>query len=225
LAKKINQGVILRTLDWKYNKAISGFPGIDSSYEMAENYLKNQPDKIKAANTLIRWQNTKSGTSGFIAGLGGIITSPVTIPVNLASIMFIQIRMIAAIAIIGGYDLKDHRFKSLIYACMTGNVAKEIIKDVGLIAGRKFAISGIKQISSKSITAINQKVGFRLLTKFGEKGVINLGKAVQIIGEVIGGSIDSYTTNVIGNIARNTFVGKHVKYYPYITISGYKITC
>ncbi|OUS12880.1 EcsC family protein [Nonlabens dokdonensis] len=224
MAEEINKGVIMKTLDWTYDKAVSGFPGIDSAYEMAENYLKNQPDKIKAADSLIRWQNTKSGTSGFLAGLGGFITLPVTIPANLASIMYIQIRMIAAIAVIGGYDLKDDRVKSLIYACMTGNAAKEIIKDVGLAAGKKFAIVGIKNISTKTIIAINQKVGFRLITKFGEKGVVNLGKAIPIAGGVIGGAIDSYTTNVIGNIARNTFVGKKVKYYPYVTIFGYDIT-
>lgn len=220
MAEEINKGVIMKTLDWTYDKAVSGFPGIDSSYEMAENYLKNQPDKIKAANSLIRWQNTKAGTSGFLAGLGGIITLPVTIPANLASIMYIQIRMIAAIAVVGGYDLKDDRVKSLVYACMTGNAAKEIIKDVGLVAGRKFAIEGIKNISTKSIVAINQKVGFRLVTKFGEKGVINLGKLVPIVGGVIGGSVDSYTTNVIGNIARNTFVGKYRKVYPTVKIFG-----
>jgi hypothetical protein len=213
MAKEVSKGVIMKTLDWTYDKAVSGFPGIDSSYEIAENYLKNQPDKIKAANSLIRWQNTKAGTSGFLAGLGGIITLPVTIPANLASIMYIQIRMIAAIAVVGGYDLKDDRVKSLVYACMTGNAAKEIIKDVGLMAGTKFAVSGIHKISTKTIVAINQKVGFRLITKFGEKGVINLGKAIPILGGVVGGTFDSVTTNIIGNVARNTFVGKHKRVY------------
>jgi hypothetical protein len=68
--------------------------------------------------------------------------------------------------------------------------------------------SAIKNISGKTITAINQKVGFRLLTKFGEKGVVNLGKAVPLIGGIIGGTIDSMATNTIGNIARDTFLAE-----------------
>ncbi|WHP42989.1 hypothetical protein [Lysinibacillus capsici] len=32
---------------------------------------------------------------------------PITIPTNLASVMYMQMRMIAAIAQIRGYDLKD----------------------------------------------------------------------------------------------------------------------
>ena len=51
---------------------------------------------------LIRWQNAKCATSGFIAGLGGSITLPVSIPANISSVLYIQIRMIAAIAYMGG---------------------------------------------------------------------------------------------------------------------------
>ena len=133
---------------------------------------------------------------------------PVTIPVNLASVIYVQIRMIAAIAHIGGYDLKDDRVKTLVYACMAGNGAKDILKDVGIVIGRKMTTQAIKNISGKTITAINQKVGFRLLTKFGEKGAINLGKMIPLIGGFIGGTFDSVTTNTIGNIARNTFIEK-----------------
>jgi hypothetical protein len=50
-------------------------------------------------------------------------------------------------------------------------------------------------------------VGFRLITKFGEKGTINLVKAIPVLGGVIGGTVDLTATNLIGNIARNTFIG------------------
>ncbi|MGL6574119.1 EcsC family protein [Aeromonas hydrophila] len=158
------------------------------------------------ANSLIRWQNTKAGTSGFLTGLGGIITMPVTIPANIASVMYVQIRMIAAIAHIGGHDIKDDRVKTLVYACLTGNAAKDIMKDIGIVVGTKLTTNAIKNISGKTIIEINKKVGFRLLTKFGEKGVINLGKAVPLVGGLIGGSMDSIATNTIGNIARDTFI-------------------
>lgn len=122
--------------------------------------------------------------------------------------IYVQMRMIAAIAHIGGYDLKDDRVQTLVYACMAGNGAKDILKDVGIVIGKKMTTQAIKNISGKTITAINQKVGFRLLTKFGEKGAINLGKMIPIIGGLIGGTFDTVTTNIIGNIARNTFIEK-----------------
>ena len=68
------------------------------------------------------------------------------------------------------------------------------------------AENAIKNISGKTITAINKKVGFRLLTKFGEKGAINLGKAIPLFGGIVGATFDSVTTNTVGNIARDTFI-------------------
>ena len=206
MSEELSESKIMKVLDWSYDKAINGVPGLDSAIEMAEDYMKNDDSQMDQANSLIRWQNTKAGTSGFLTGLGGIITMPVAIPANISSVMYVQIRMIASIAHMGGHDLKDDRVKSLVYACLTGNAAKEILKDIGVVVGTKLTTSAIKNISGKTIIAINQKVGFRLLTKFGEKGVINLGKAVPLVGGVIGATFDSVTTNTIGNIARDTFI-------------------
>lgn len=38
----------------------------------------------------------------------------------------------------------------------------------------------------KTITAINQKIGFRLSTKFNKKGTINIEKTIPLLGAVIG---------------------------------------
>lgn len=206
MSNELTESKIMQALDWAYDKAINGVTGLDSASELAADYMKQQGSKKDQVNSLIRWQNTKAGTSGFLTGLGGLITMPVTIPANITSVMYVQIRMIAAIAHMGGHDLKDDRVKSLVYACLTGNAAKDILKDMGIVVGRKLTENAIKNISGKTITAINQKVGFRLITKFGEKGVINLGKAVPILGGVIGATFDSVATNTIGNIARDTFV-------------------
>jgi len=196
----------MQVLEWSYEKAINGVAGLDSASELAQSYMQSDKDRSGQANSLIRWQNTKAGTSGFLSGLGGILTMPVTIPANVASVIFVQMRMIAAIAHIGGHDIRDDRVKALVYACLTGNAAKDILKDIGIVAGTKFTTSAIKKISGETIKIINQKVGFRLVTKFGEKGVINLGKVVPLVGGIIGANFDSVATNTIGNIARDTFI-------------------
>ncbi len=46
------------------------------------------------------------------------------------------------------------------------------------------------------------------MTKFGTKGVINLGKMVPIVGGIVGGGVNLFSTNKIGNIARDTFTPK-----------------
>lgn len=208
MANNLTESKIMDVLNWSYDKAVQGVAGLDSAYDLADDYLKQEGSLYSQANSLIRWQNTKAGTSGFLTGLGGIITLPVAIPANVASVMYVQIRMIAAIAHMGGYNLNDDRVKSLVFLCLTGNAAKDILKDVGIVVGKKLAENAIKNISGKTIVAINKKVGFRLLTKFGEKGVINLGKAIPLLGGVVGATFDSVSTNTVGNIARDTFINK-----------------
>jgi hypothetical protein len=206
LNKTVSDSMIMKTLDWAYDKAVYGLPGTDSASEMAESYMKENDSARDCVNSLIRWQNTKAGSSGFITGLGGLLTLPVSIPANISSVMYVQIRMIASIAYIGGHDIKDDRVKTLVFVCMAGNAAKDLLKDIGIVVGTKFTQQAIKNVSGKTIVAINQKVGFRLVTKFGEKGAVNLGKMVPLLGGIIGGTFDSVTTNTIGNIARDIFV-------------------
>jgi len=206
MSKKLNQSKIMEALDWTYDKAVNGVTGLDTAQDMAEEYLAGEGNLVDKANSLIRWQIAKAGTSGFLTGIGGFLIMPVTIPVNLASVLYVQIRMIAAIAHMGGHDLHHDKVKTLVYVCMAGNAAKDILKDIGIIIGKKLTTNVIKNITGKTITKINQKVGFRLLTKFGEKGSVNLGKAVPLVGGLIGGTMDSIATNTIGNVARDTFI-------------------
>jgi uncharacterized protein (DUF697 family) len=203
-----NHSSIMRVLDWAYEKAINGIPGLDSASQLASGFMEKEGSLREKANSLIRWQNAKAGTSGFVTGIGGLMTLPVAIPANLASVVYIQIRMIAAIAHMGGYDLRDEKVKTLVYMCLVGNFAKDILQETGIRLGTKFTALAIERISEKSLLLINQRVGFRLLATSGTKGMINLGKAVPLVGGIIGGSIDMAATNTIGNMARNTFLPK-----------------
>jgi len=208
MAEELTESTMKKTLNFAYDKAVNGVGVLDSAQELAESYMNNNDTKFEQVNALIRWQNTQAGTLGFLTGIGGLIVMPVTLPTNITSVLYIQIRMIASIVYIAGYDVKDDKVKTIIFACLVGNGAKELIKNAGIQIGKKIATNTIKNISGKVITQINQKVGFRLITKFGEKGVINLGKAVPVLGGIIGGTVDVISTNTVGNTARNIFIGK-----------------
>lgn len=39
-----------------------------------------------------------------------------------------------------------------------------------------------------------------------DKGAVNLGKMVPLVGGIIGGAFDSVSTNIVGNVARKTFI-------------------
>lgn len=213
--KKIDENVIMKALNWAYDKAVNGVPGMSTAQELAQEFLNDETNGINeseriynAANSLIRWQNAKAATTGFVTGLGGLLTLPVTIPANLGCVFYIQLRMIAAIAHMGGYNVKDDKVQTLAYVCLTGSASAEILKQISIKIGNKMAETMLKNMSRSVIAEINKKVGFRLFTKFGEKGIINLGKAIPVVGGLISGTLDAVETNTIGNVARDQFI-KH----------------
>ena len=200
---------IMMVLEKAYETASRGVPrmGVKPVAELAADYMSNGGSPREQANSLIRWQNTKAATTGFVTGLGGFFTMPIAVPADVSMVFLVQVRMIAAIAVIGGYDVNDDRVKTLVYACMAGNGTKEILRNVGIQLGRKLTTTAIKRlVTRKTVVAINRAVGFRLVTKFGEKGVINLGKLVPIVGGVVGATVDGVYTNAIGNTARDVFI-------------------
>ena len=204
----ISQKLIMQSLEWAYAKAVNGVVGLGSAEELAQEYLKEGDSLPEQINNLIRWQNAKAGTSGFLTGIGGILTIPVTLPANITSILYIQLRMIAAIAIMCGYDVKDDKVKTLAYSCLVATSSAEIVKNLGIKIGEKIAVSMLKKLPGALITKINQTVGFRLLTRFGQKGAINLIKGVPLLGGVIGAALDIVSTNTVVNVARDLFIGK-----------------
>ncbi|WP_159565447.1 EcsC family protein [Budvicia diplopodorum] len=197
------------TLDWLYDRAINGIPGLDSAQALADAYRHTHPDRRECVNALIRWQNTKAGASGFLSGLGGLMTLPVTIPLNMTSILFIQIRMIAAIALLGGHSLKDDNVKTCVYLCLCGNTAKDILKNVGIQLGTRLTRQLLGQTSSGIIRHINRSVGVKLMAQVGQKGSINALKLIPLVGGLIGSVFDSITTDIIGNMARDIFIRPH----------------
>lgn len=199
---------VLKVLDWAYEKALTlNMPGTDNVYALAESYLKESGTLQDQINSLIRWQNAKSGAAGFSMNLGGLITLPVALPANFASVMFVQIRMVAAIAHMCGHDLKDDKVKTLVYASLVGNAVKDVLKEVGVQVTTKVSVKLIKTyLTRETIKTINRAVGFRLLTQAGSKGIINAAKIVPFLGGLVAGTIDAYSTNYIGNTARDLFL-------------------
>lgn len=208
MANKINQSTITKCMDWAYEKAINGVPGIDSAEELARSYMKSGVTTRNDVDSLIRWQCSKSAISGFVTSFGGFLAMPVALPANLTSVLYVQIRMIAAIAYMAGLDARDDRVRTMVYACLVGSSAAEVVRNVGIAIGEKVTVQTIKKISVQTVRSINKKVGFKLVTKFGEKGLINLGKGIPFIGGIFGGVVDAAATKAVGRVARDTFFPK-----------------
>lgn len=204
--KLLSQEDIMKLLDSCYTKVLDGVPHVSPPVEiMASDYLQKHGTPEEACKAMIRNQIIKCTTSGFLTGFGGIITLPVTIPANIGSVLYVQMRMIACTAYMAGIDIESDQAQTFIYACLAGVAVNELVKQAGIKFGIKLTTSLVKKIPGKVLTKINQKVGFRFLTKFGTKGIVNIGKLVPGVGAIIGGGMDFAETKTIANRAFQWF--------------------
>ena len=111
----VSQEDIMKLLDSCYDKCLHGVPKVSSSVEdMANDYLSKHETKEEACKAMLRNQIAKCTTSGFLTGFGGIITMPVTLPANIGSVLYVQMRMIACVAYINGYELKSDQTQTFV---------------------------------------------------------------------------------------------------------------
>lgn len=202
-----DQNDVLKLLDSCYELCLDGIPKVSPSVEeMANDYIKKHKTKKAACKEMLQNQIIKCTTSGALTGLGGFITLPVAIPANVGSVLYVQMRMIACVAYMADYDLNSDQTQTFVYACLAGVAVNNVIKQAGIKIGVKVTTNLIKKIPGTVLTKVNQKVGFRLLTKFGTTGIVNLGKLIPGVGAIVGGGLDLFETKVIADRSYDWFM-------------------
>lgn len=124
--------------------------------------------------------------------------------------------MIATIAILCGYNPKNDRVKTILLLCLIGDSIAKVLKKAGIKFTTKVGYKIIGKIPGEVIKKINKTIGFRLLTKYGAKGIVNISKLVPIAGAVVTGGLDALSTNKIGNYTKNTFMFQDLDSFVYL---------
>ena len=154
---------------------------------------------------MLKNQVIKCNSSGIITGIGGVVTLQFTLSVNVSTVLYMQMRMIACVAYMAGYEPSSDQTETLVLACLVGMPLAQLAKQAGIKVGTKVATNMIKSVLGKALTRINQLIGFRFITKFGSKGVINLGKALPFVGAGVGGFVDFLGTQTIAKQSYSFF--------------------
>jgi hypothetical protein len=140
-----------------------------------------------------------------LTSLGGFITMPITVPTGIGGYYLVGARLAAAVAHLRGHDVRSEDVRTAILVVMLGSAGTELLKDVGVEIGTKGLAAALKKVPGTIFIEINKKVGFRLITKAGTKGVINLSKLVPFVGAPVGFAIDSTAMRAVGRYARSSF--------------------
>lgn len=184
---------------------IGGKGPFKSAETIAEEHLTRHHDREKAIQRLIGTHTRLVGMSGFAAGLGGVITMPVTIPTDVGVFYLQASRCSAAVAHLRGYDLASDEVRSIVLMSMLGAGGVATAADFGVQLGTRSALAALKKVPGRVLIDINKKVGFRLVTKAGTTGVVNLTKLVPLVGGGVGSSVNVLGMRTIGRYAVKNF--------------------
>ena len=184
---------------------VDGWGKWKGSIQVAEEHRTMHGDVETAIQRLIVTHVRLASSSGFVAGLGGLITLPVTLPADFMALWVTQARLAGAIAHLRGYDVRSEEVRSVVLISLLGSSAAEVLSQAGVQIGTKSAMSVIKQVPGRVLIQINKMVGFRLVTKAGSKGVVNLTKLAPVAGGVIGAGVNLAATRAVGGWAKKNF--------------------
>lgn len=158
--------------------------------------LKDDPGAL--ADRLINKRKWYASTASFCWGCGGWFT----IVPNLAHIWRIHGRLVLTIAYIYGYDLEDPERREEIALCFAlsgGNEAlKNVIKEAGMVGAKKALLTPVMK-------EIIKKLPNRIITIAGEKSILNVVKVVPIVGGIVSGVMDFFSTAGIGKAAKEFY--------------------
>lgn len=204
--KKIIESHLEELLHNLYEKSIKGISNFKTTEELAEKYLKDEGKLEDKINKLIKNHEYKSGLDGFINGVGGAITLPLTIPLELGSLLYYQIRMVSTIALMCGHDIHDSNTKTLTFIFLTGDNHTKFMKEIDEEHNKSLLNSQLISYSQELITQINKRVTFQLLKKLELQGFLDFSKGIPIISGLLGGALDVISTMKIGEIAKDHFL-------------------
>lgn len=191
-----------KLLSWIVDVGINGFGLLPSAESVAEDHRAKTKTVEDAIESVIAWSTAYAAGTGFVTGLGGIIALPITIPVSMATSYALGANTAAAIAVLRGYDISSQQVRTIVLGCLLGEAGEVLLRNAGIQIGNQVLKNVISQIPGKVLIEINKKIGFRLITKAGEKGVINLMKLVPIAGGVVGAGMDGFFVNACGQTAK-----------------------
>ena len=137
---------------------------------------------------------------------------PVALPANLAGLAVVQMRMIAAIAHLRGYDVNDRRVRSALTLAMLGE--DEVRKQVssGRLASTPMGIATAPVFDARLDRQVSKALLDRSLNQMtGKRFGVWLGKRIPFVGGGVGAAVDGWSTRSIALHAMEEFPSRRPK--------------
>lgn len=198
-------GAVTGLVEQLLDLGIDGKGPFDSAQKVADVKRAERPDAENAVDAVVQAHLKLAAAGGFVTGLGGFITLPVALPVNVVEFYVVATRTVAAIASLRGYDIKQPEIRSAVLLTLVGADADDLLKKAGVMSTGRLSNLAAQRLPGPALMVVNKAVGFRLLSTAGKKTLARFGKGVPVIGGVVGAGLDTYLLKRIADHSRHEF--------------------
>lgn len=190
----------LRAAGWEHpgplgrvvlDTGLDGLGPIRSAVRVAEAALGDADDSEQAIETLVRDHLALGAVGGFVTGVGGYVTLPVALSVNLAEFYLVATRMVGAIAVVRGYDVRQPEVRTAVLLTLVASRSDEVLNKEGFGAGTLSRI-GLRLMPPGALMLVNKAIFFRLLRRVNKRLFWNLGRGMPLLGGGTGAVLDSW---------------------------------
>lgn len=196
-------GRLVQTL---LSAGIDGRGPLRPATAIADAARRRTSDPEEAVERIVRLHFLGGAVGGFATGLGGFVTMPVALPVNIAEFYVQATRMVGAIATVRGYDVNDPQVRTAVLLTLVGSRADEVLAKAGLATGGG-AITrvALRRLPPAALMVVNKAIGFRLVRGVFERILSRFGRAVPFLGGIIGAVVDGWMMRRIAEQAMVEF--------------------
>jgi hypothetical protein len=201
-----SDGSVARLVQVLLDVGIDGIGPLSSSREIAEAAERGSRSNDAAVARVARSHLARGAVGGFVTSVGGFVTMPLALPVNVVEFYVLATRMVGAIATLRGYDVDEPRVRTAVLLTLVGAEADEVLARAGLATGGGRALQLVSgQLPPAALLFLNKAIAFRLLRGVGERAFSRLGRGVPVVGGVVGSGIDTWMMKRIADHAMGEF--------------------
>lgn len=194
-------------LDTLYPKVLDGLPALGTPQELAASVRQSGGSPEEQVERLVRRHIALSSATGFVTGLGGWLTLPITLPADLVGVATLQLHMAASVAALAGHDPTLPVNRERVMSCLVGATPADEARDVSQETIDRTAL----KVAERGLNFVLSNAGQML--SWGTQKVVEgqikrkLIRGIPVIGGVIGAVSDGFVTVQVGRAARDTFFG------------------
>ncbi|MHB1011175.1 MAG: EcsC family protein [Propionibacteriaceae bacterium] len=190
---------LLRLVDLAID-GVSTLPGAKTSAAKA---LQKRGDADAAVDWLITSHVAMASAQGFATNVGGVVTTILTTPANITGVVIIQMRLVACIAHLRGYDIDDRRVRTAMLMCLLGDEELRRQIESGRLPTSPMAVATAPVSDAALDLKVAERIVADVLTNIGGKRLSSLvGRKIPLIGGGVGAIYDGYGTHLIGQCAK-----------------------